>query len=220
MEEQVIGHKKTETRDDSPLSEPPSVQHVNDEVKNGEEEEEIQESDQAENVEPTITPEERLQSLEEALDQEKIKSEQNRNDYLRAMADMDNLRKRTQKEKENSRKFAVEGFARDLLAVADNVERALSAIQAESPPPDEGEKNHDPLIAGVEMIQAEMLRTFKKHGVEEMMAEKQPFDPNFHQAITNIESDDVESGIVAQVLQKGYTLNGRLLRPAMVNVAK
>ncbi|MBF0371686.1 MAG: nucleotide exchange factor GrpE [Magnetococcales bacterium] len=174
----------------------------------------------AENDEPEQSPEERIKALEEELEQEKERSEGNRNDYLRAMADMDNLRKRTEREKENARKFALEGFSRDLLTLADNVDRALTAIRSNM----EGEEELAPLIKslaeGAEMIEGELQRTFAKHGIEKIEAAGKPFDANLHQAMTQVETEEAESGSVVQELQTGYLLNGRLLRPSLVNVAQ
>ncbi len=162
----------------------------------------------------------RLRELEEALARETARAEQNRNDYLRAVADMDNLRKRTGREKENVRKFALEGFSRELLTLADNVARALSAIRTGVDENPEGSEAMKPLVDGVEMIERELQAIFGRHGIESIEALGKPFDPHFHQAITQVEEHDAESGTVLAELQTGYILNGRLLRPSLVNVAK
>ena len=108
-------------------------------------------------------PEERLKALEKALEQEKERSEARRNDYLRAMADMDNLRKRTGREKENARKFALEGFSRDLLTLADNVDRTLTTIRANLDEEAEIPPLLKSLVQGAEMIEGELKSTFSKH---------------------------------------------------------
>jgi molecular chaperone GrpE len=153
-------------------------------------------------------------SLEALYEEAVAKAESNRNDYLRSVADMQNLRKRTSRDVQQARSFAIEGFARDLLPVADNMIRALSAL---------GESD-DPAIKslreGVEMVQKEMDRAFDKHGLVKIEALNTPFDPNLHQAVVQMDSPDSEPGHVVQEMQVGYTLNDRLLRPAMVGVSK
>ncbi|MGN7612334.1 nucleotide exchange factor GrpE [Magnetococcales bacterium HHB-1] len=163
---------------------------------------------------------ERLAALEEALAQEKKRSKSNHNDYLRAMADMDNLRKRTEREKERARKFALETFCKDLLTLADNIDRAIVAIRKNQKEIDTPTPLMKSLVKGTEMIEGELQRTLNKHGVEKIKAQGNAFNPNFHQAMTQVEDTEVESGCVVQELQTGYMLNGRLLRPAMVTVAK
>ncbi|MBF0454866.1 MAG: nucleotide exchange factor GrpE [Magnetococcales bacterium] len=152
-----------------------------------------------------------LQALYEACME---KAEANRNDYLRSVADMQNLRKRTARDIKQARSFAIEGFARDLLPVSDNMIRALAALA----------DNEDPavksLYEGVEMVQKELDRAFDKHGLERIEALNAPFDPNLHQAVVQMDAPDAKPGQVVQEMQVGYTLNGRLLRPAMVGVAK
>ncbi|MBF0357786.1 MAG: nucleotide exchange factor GrpE [Magnetococcales bacterium] len=164
--------------------------------------------------------EDRIKLLEDELLQEKKQSQTYHDNYLRMVADMDNLRKRTAREKENSRKFALESFAKELLTLADNVERALNTIR------NSGDENEDmtpllkSLFEGVEMIEVELQRTLNNNGIEKIKAEQTTFNPNLHQAVTQEESHEAESGTVLKELQTGYTLNGRLLRPTMVTVAK
>lgn len=153
-------------------------------------------------------------SLSAQLEEAMATAEKNRNAYLRALADMQNLRKRSERENEQSRRFAIEGFARDLLPVADNLERALSAIPEDSGP------ELKALEDGVKMIQNELTRALEKHGVTRIEALNLPFDPNLHQAVVQMDAPALEPGMVAQVMQSGYLLNNRLLRPSMVGVAK
>ncbi|MBF0447762.1 MAG: nucleotide exchange factor GrpE [Magnetococcales bacterium] len=153
-------------------------------------------------------------SLEEQYEKMKEKAEANRNDYLRSVADMQNLRKRTARDIQQARSFAIEGFARDLLSVSDNMSRAVDALA------DQEDAAIRSLMEGVEMVQKELNRAFEKHGLAKIVALNEPFDPNFHQAVVQIDAPDAESGQVVQEMQTGYTLNGRLLRPAMVGVAK
>jgi molecular chaperone GrpE len=158
--------------------------------------------------------EEAQPSLEEQLKMALEKAEDNRNDYLRTVADMQNLRKRTARDVKKARSFAIEGFARDLLPVADNMIRALSALEGSDDP------GVQSLKEGVEMVQKELDRAFDKHGLVKIEALNAPFDPNIHQAVVQIDSPESEPGQVVQEMQIGYTLNDRLLRPAMVGVSK
>ncbi|MBF0179405.1 MAG: nucleotide exchange factor GrpE [Magnetococcales bacterium] len=179
-----------------------------------------EESAVAEGGEPTPGPEERIKTLEQALAQEVERSEARRKEYLSALADMDNHRKRNEREMDKVRKFALTGFARDLLTLADNVDRALNAIRANLT----GGEEHSPLlkslIQGVELMEKELSQTFARHGIEKIVALNRPFDPNLHQAITQVDDSEAEPGSVVQELQTGYLLNGRLLRPTLVNIAK
>lgn len=136
---------------------------------------------------------------------------------LRTMAELENYRKRAEREREEMAKFAITGFSRDLLTVSDNLRRALESIPAEH------EKQEDllkTLLEGVEITEKELLMAFKKHGIEKVEPLGQPFDHHLHQAMFEVEDKDQPAGTVVHVLQPGYTLNGRLLRPAMVGVAK
>ncbi len=135
---------------------------------------------------------------------------------LRAMADTENMRRRSEKEKEDAHNYAITKFARDMLGVSDNLRRALDSIPEEARK-DETVKN---LLTGVEMTESELLSTFGKHKIELVEAEGIRFNPNFHQAMFEIENPDVEPGTILQVVQSGYMIAGRLLRPALVGVAK
>ena len=141
-----------------------------------------------------------------------------RDRVLRVMAEMENLRRRADREKEESRKYAVTSFARDILAVADNMSRALQSMG------DEGAEGADQtvknLIEGVKMTERELLNVFERHGIKRIEPEGEKFDPNFHQAMFEAENPDVPSGTVIQVAQPGYVIGDRVLRPAMVGVSK
>lgn len=137
---------------------------------------------------------------------------------LRTLAEMDNLRKRTDREKEDTAKYAVTAFARDILAVADNLRRAIETISAE-----EREQLGDTLrglVAGVEMTEKDLGTTLGRHGVKVVAPLDEAFDPHLHQAMFEVPGSGKPAGTVVQVLQPGYTLHGRLLRPALVGVAK
>jgi molecular chaperone GrpE len=136
---------------------------------------------------------------------------------LRALAETENLRRRSQREREDAVKFAATGFARDILPVADNLGRALAAIPA-------GAAEQDPALKalqdGVAATERQLLAAFEKHGIRRIDAMGQRFDSNLHQAMFEVPGTDRPAGTVVQVLQPGYLLNDRLLRPAMVGVAK
>ena len=133
---------------------------------------------------------------------------------LRLAAEMENLRRRTERETADARQYAVSGFARDLLPVVDNLRRAVeSAAPA-------GDAPVNPLVEGVEMTERELLRVLQRHGVRRLDPLGQKFDPHQHQAMFEIETADVPPGAVAQVAQPGYALGERVLRPALVAVAK
>ncbi|MTI44561.1 molecular chaperone GrpE [Roseibium hamelinense] len=137
---------------------------------------------------------------------------------LRAIAEMENLRRRTEKELKDTRQYAVAGFARDMLTVSDNLRRALDFL------PDEDRKNADAgiasLIEGVEMTERELLNQLEKNGVKRLDPEGQKFDPNFHQAMFEVPNTEVPNNTVVQVVQSGYVIGERVLRPAMVGVSK
>ena len=136
---------------------------------------------------------------------------------LRAMAEAENARRRAQRELEERSQFALASFARDLLSVPDNLRRALDASPAELRKSDE---RFESFAAGVELTERELLSVLERNGIKRIEAQGKPFDHNLHQAIAQIESPDHPAGTVAQVVQQGYTINGRLLRPAMVAVSK
>ena len=137
---------------------------------------------------------------------------------LRTLAEMENLRKRTEREVADTRQYAIATFARDVLAVADNMHRALDAIGDElRQSPDSKVKA---LVEGVELTERELLKVLDKHGVKKFSPAGEKFDPNFHQAMFEMEKPDLPPGHVAQVIQAGYMLGDRVLRPAMVAVVK
>ncbi|MCM3611307.1 nucleotide exchange factor GrpE [Planococcus sp. MERTA32b] len=139
---------------------------------------------------------------------DELEAEQNK--YLRLLADYDNFKRRTQKDREISAKFRSQSLLTDILPVLDNFERAL-AVEAKS-------DDAVSIMKGVEMVQKSLLEAVKREGLEEVKAVGEPFDPNFHQAVMQEKDEDAEPGTVLQELQKGYTLKGRVLRPAMVKV--
>lgn len=135
---------------------------------------------------------------------------------LRLAAEMENVRRRLEKEKQDASVFAVSNFARDMLSVADNLRRALQVV----PEAARADPGMGTVITGVEMTERELTQVFGRFGIVRMEALGAKLDPNQHQAISEVESDTAEPGTVAFVMQDGYMLKERLLRPAMVMVAK
>lgn len=136
---------------------------------------------------------------------------------LRLMADNENLRKRTEREVAAAKKYGPLSFARDLLASLDNLEKAITLIPEDKEGMDETLKN---ILIGVEMTGRELASAFERHGIQRINPEGEKFDYNLHQAMFEVPTNEVEPGMVVQVVQPGYSLHDRLLRPAMVGVSK
>src|ERR671916_913036 len=137
---------------------------------------------------------------------------------LRLMADMENLRRRTEREVADARTYAVANFARDMLNVADNVRRAIDSVPAEARSTAEGAFKG--LIEGIDLTERDLLKTLERHGVKKLEPQGQKFDPNLHQAMLEVPNPEVPNGTVVQVVQSGYVIGERVLRPALVGVAK
>jgi molecular chaperone GrpE len=135
---------------------------------------------------------------------------------LRALAEVENMRRRAERDREDANKYAISSFARDLLSVADNLNRALAAVPADHAG-DETVKN---LIAGVEATERELLAAFERRGLTRIAPMGEKFDPNFHQAMFEVPDNSHPVGTVVQVLAPGWVIHDRLLRPAMVGVSK
>ena len=141
-----------------------------------------------------------------------------RDRWLRALAEMENLRRRTSREVADARTYGISMFARDLLAIADNMRRALDAFAAEHrETADAGTKA---LLEGIELTERELLKVLEKHGVTRLEPEGGKFDPHRHQAMYEVPDPSVPAGTVVQVVQPGYMIGDRVLRPALVAVAK
>nr|WP_082826889.1 nucleotide exchange factor GrpE [Pseudovibrio sp. WM33] len=136
---------------------------------------------------------------------------------LRTMAEMENLRRRTEKEVKDAKAYAVAGFARDMLVVNDNLGRAIDALPDDAR---ENDENLKALVEGVEMVEREMLNHLEKHGVKRLSPEGDKFNPHFHQAMFEVPNTEVPNNTVVQVVQAGYVIGERVLRPAMVGVSK
>lgn len=141
-----------------------------------------------------------------------------RDKLLRTLAEMENLRKRTAREISDARAYGITGFARDVLAVADNMHRALDHIGDELR--GSADANVKALVEGIDLTERELQKALEKHGVRKFSPEGQKFDPNVHQAMFEMEHPELPPGYVAQVIQAGYMIGERVLRPAMVGVVK
>lgn len=151
------------------------------------------------------------QGTDPALAAAEAKAAENWNSYLRAMAELDNYRKRTDRELDNARKYAVERFASELVNVSDSLEAGINA----------GKQNPGPaLLEGAQATLKQLQQAFDKAGIKSIDPTGQPFDPAWHEAMVAQESRDLPANTVLTVIQKGYSLNGRLLRPARVIVSK
>ena len=172
--------------------------------------------DEVEAVEPDTSAEqvdprdEKIANLEAQLVEAQNRE---RDGVLRIKAEMENLRRRTELDVEKAHKFALEKFVNELLPVIDSLDRALEVADKANP-------DNAAMIEGIELTLKSMLDVVRKFGVEVIADTNVPLDPNVHQAIAMVESEDVAAGNVLAVMQKGYTLNGRTIRAAMVTVAK
>ena len=172
--------------------------------------------DEVEAVEPDASAEqvdprdEKIANLEAQLVEAQNRE---RDGVLRIKAEMENLRRRTEQDVEKAHKFALEKFVNELLPVIDSLDRALEVADKANP-------DNAAMIEGIELTRKSMLDVVAKFGVQVVADINVPMDPNVHQAIAMVESEDVAAGNVLMVMQKGYTLNGRTIRAAMVTVAK
>jgi len=160
---------------------------------------------------PAQIIQEELTRLSKALEEKTREVEATHDRYLRALAELDNTRKRAQREREEYIRFANESLLRELLPVLDNFDRAIQAARAS------GEA--EAVVAGVELIQRELLRVLEKFGVTPFSSVGQPFDPERHEAVARVPAGDGPAMVVVAETLRGYLLNGRVLRPAMVTVA-
>ncbi|MBM85414.1 MAG: nucleotide exchange factor GrpE [Rhodospirillaceae bacterium] len=165
-------------------------------------------------IETAADPSESVEEREAALESQVTEL---KDQFLRAVAETDNLRKRADREREQTRKFGIANFAKDMLSAADNLRRALESAPKDLDNADEVVRN---LIIGVEMTERELLAAFEKHGIRKIQPMGEKFDYNFHQAMFEVEDPAEEPGTIVQVLQPGYAIEDRVLRAAMVGVAK
>ena len=171
---------------------------------------EIDAGEQVEDADADADAEAEAEAEVPELEQAQAKANENWDRYLRTAAELENVRKRAARDVENAHRFALERFSKQLLAVRDSLEMGLAAADSASV---------ESLLQGSEATLKILGTTMQQFGIEEVDPAGEPFDPEFHEAISMQPSDDVEPGSVVTVVQKGYSLNGRLLRPAMVIVA-
>lgn len=154
----------------------------------------------------------------EVLEKLLLENQTLKDDALRTVADMQNLRKRTQREIQDAKTFSVSNFAKDMLAVSDNLRRTIEA----APKGEDGaaDDNLKTLLEGVEMTERSMLSALERHGVKKLDVMNKKFDPNFHQAMFEVPDTETPNNTVVNVVQDGYIIGTRVLRPAMVGVAK
>ncbi len=166
-------------------------------------------------AENTISNEE-LAALNAKIDEQAAELAQLKDQNLRTLAEMQNLRQRTEKDVSDARKFGMTGFARDMISVLENVTRAESSVSAE-----EIEQNEllQKIMEGLKLTREELLKTFESNGIKRIDPQGEKFDHNFHQAVVQIPDAEAAPNTVVQVMQAGYVIHGRLLRPAMVGVS-
>jgi molecular chaperone GrpE len=158
------------------------------------------------------------EQADEALAAALRESAELRDKVLRTLAEMENLRRRTEREVADARTYGIAGFARDVLGIADNMQRALDAARQElGGSTDPGVKT---LLEGVELTERELLKALERNGVKRFDPQGEKFDPNLHQAMYEVPDASVPSGLVMQVIQPGYMIGERILRPALVAVSK
>ena len=160
--------------------------------------------------------EESSASEKELSIEEKLKVSEEK--LLRNLAEMENQRRRFEKERQEAFEFGGFNFARESLSLLDNIERAILSFKNDDAFKDN--KNLNKIIDGIEVIEKDLVSIFKKNGIETIKCLNKKFDPNFHQAMLEIEDNSKESGIVVQEIQKGYMMKDRLLRPSLVGVTK
>ena len=155
-------------------------------------------------------------SEKEESPEEKLKNTQEK--LLRTMAEVENQRRRFQKEKEEAFEFGGFNFARESLSLLDNIDRAIASFKNDEKLKDNKDLNK--IIDSIDVIKKDLISTFKKNGIESIECINKKFDPNFHQAMLEIENSSKEAGTVIQEIQKGYMMKNRLLRPSLVGVTK
>lgn len=136
---------------------------------------------------------------------------------MRAMAEMENIRRRTERDKADTAKYAISNFARDVVSVGDNIRRAIDAVPAEDA---QSNPALTTLLEGVEMTERELLNVMERHGITRLEPKGERFDPNVHQAMFEVEDASVDAGTIVEVVQAGYQIADRVLRPAMVGISK
>ena len=198
IEEEINENHELQDVDDSKED---NIDEINSENNDEDVESEEEETEETEETEVDILKEE-IKNLKE--------------EKIRVLAEMENLRKRFEREKVDSIKYGSVNFARDILSPVDNLERALSAINEE----EEHSQSIKNLIEGLLMVKKELTTALEKNSITKIDSLNKKFDPNLHQAMMEIENNDLDEGVVVQEIQTGYMMHDRLLRPAMVGVSK
>jgi len=159
---------------------------------------------------------EKVETSEDIIDKLNEEISSLKDQRLRAIAELENFRKRAEKDQSDALKYGISNFAKEIINISDNIERAQSSI------PEEAKNNETikPVIDGIDLIAQSVVTTFEKIGIKKIESLNEKFDHNLHQAMMEIENDDLEPGTIVQELIPGYTLHDRLLRPAMVGVSK
>lgn len=170
--------------------------------------EEVEASEDAEKIEEDA----KEPTLEEQLEAAKAKAEENYSSYLRSVADLDTYRRRVMREKDELKQYAVSGLIESILPIYDNMGFGLASAESDADP--------KVVVQGIQMVLSQFQKVLEENGVEEIAPEKGgEFDPNLHEAFQTQPSDEVDEGAVLQLIRKGFSLNGRLIRPANVIVA-
>lgn len=173
---------------------------------------EIKKDDIQEENETQITNDEEMALMQKELDDAKTKSEEAINKMMRLAAEFDNYKKRSAREHENIRKYASENIIKEMLPIVDNFERAIESANESN--------DFNSFLDGVRLILNQMVNLLGKEGVQQIKSVGEAFNPNIHEAVLHIASDEYPENIIVQELQKGYILNDRVIRPAMVAVSK
>ncbi len=172
-------------------------------------------SDKKEEEKP-VSQEQEQKTPDKETAEDKLKSTEEK--LLRTLAEMENQRRRFEKERDEAFEFGGFNFARESLAVIDNIDRATLSFKNDEKLKDN--KDLDKILDGIEIVKNDLISIFKKNGIEPIDCINKKFDPNFHQAMLEIENDSKEPGTVLQEIQKGYMMKDRLLRPSLVGVTK
>lgn len=178
-------------------------------VENNDAKEPIKDEKTDEDVKLDVFTEE-ISKIKQKLEEKQQEAEKYKNLLLRSKADFENHRKRVKRDIQKARLFAGEDLVKDILPVIDNFERALGSVEDKS----------DSVYKGVELIYQQFINLLEKHNVQEIKAEGKPFDPQYHQAVMQVETEEFENNTIVDVIQKGYLYNSKVIRPSMVKVAK